>query len=99
MDTPTIHRNVGNTVSVMVQPCQAECCSGAYETGPPGLFTTIIRAIVAPRSASNATRRSEGAGARAAATGVLESMVEAIPFATLPTTAPRSFCDGHIIYA
>src|SRR5271155_285005 len=55
--TPTIHRNVGKTVSVMVHPFQAEWLSGAYDFGPPALFTITIRAMVAPRSASSATRR------------------------------------------
>ncbi len=29
MATPTIHRNEGNTMSVMVQPCHSACCNGA----------------------------------------------------------------------
>src|SRR5271170_3006767 len=57
METPTIHRNAGNTVSVKVHPCHAEWLSGAYDLGPPALFTITIRAMVAPRRASSATRR------------------------------------------
>src|ERR1700690_3712937 len=63
MDTPTIQRNVGKTVSVMVHPFHGEWLSGAYDFGPPGLFTMIIRAMVAPRRASRATRRVAGWGA------------------------------------
>src|SRR5690348_14886616 len=56
MATPTIQRNVGNTTSVMVQPFQAECCSGPYALWPsPALFTRTMRAIVAPGIASSAT--------------------------------------------
>src|ERR1035438_1895081 len=60
MDTPTIQRNVGKTVSVRVHPCHDEWLSGAYDFGPPGLFTITIRAMVAPRRASRATRRVAG---------------------------------------
>src|ERR1035441_5871824 len=63
MEAPTIQRNVGKTVSVRVHPFHDEWLSGPYDFGPPGLFTMIIRAMVAPRRASRATRRVAGWGA------------------------------------
>lgn len=60
IETPTIHRNEGNTVSVIVHPFHDAWLSGVYDFGPPALFTTIIRAMVAPRIASNAVKRELG---------------------------------------
>lgn len=53
-DTPTINRKNGNTKSVGVMPFHLACNRGAYTSDQePGLFTTIISAMVNPRKASN----------------------------------------------
>src|SRR5579885_211346 len=58
MATPTIHRKDGKTTSVMVHPFHSACSSGAYTARPvPGLFTSTMRAMVAPRKASRETNR------------------------------------------
>ena len=54
--TPTRNRNVGNTMSVGVQPFQSECSNG-HQACPPLLFTMIMNAIVMPRSTSSESIR------------------------------------------
>ncbi|MDZ7796198.1 MAG: hypothetical protein U5N56_03745 [Candidatus Marinimicrobia bacterium] len=51
-------RKKGKTKSVGVQPCHAACFNGGYMAPQvPGLFTSIISAIVAPLKTSSAISR------------------------------------------
>ena len=54
-----INMKVGKIRSVGVKPNHSACCSGAKpsSSGPPGLFTNIIPAIVMPRRISTAIMR------------------------------------------
>jgi hypothetical protein len=75
--TPTMNRKYGKIRSVGVQPCHAACSSGGYTCAQlPGLLTSSIAAIVAPRNTSSECSRAGGAptigtagGAGAAAAG------------------------------
>src|ERR1700675_280944 len=64
ISTPTIQTKDGNTTSVIVHPCHAAWLSGPYTWLPsPGVFTSTMRAMIAPRNASSETSRS-AAGCR-----------------------------------
>src|ERR1017187_7455519 len=72
MATPTIQMKKGKIKSVKVHPCQSAWSNGLYKAlHVPGLLTSIIAAIVAPRNTSSDIKR--------AGPGVL-SCVEAVPF-------------------
>src|SRR5829696_5203922 len=50
---PTANKKNGKTRSVGVQPCHGAWARGAYKFDQlPGLFTSIIKATVAPRKTS-----------------------------------------------
>ncbi len=56
MDTPTIKRKNGNTISVGVAPSQAAWRKGGKTCDQdPGVFTKIINATVSPLKASSAS--------------------------------------------
>src|ERR1035438_7152672 len=72
MATPTIQMKKGKIKSVKVHPCHSAWSNGLYMAlQVPGLLTSIIAAIVAPRNTSSDIKR--------AGPGVLSS-VEAVPF-------------------
>ena len=61
MDTPTRKRKKGKMVSVSSnRATRRGGAAGTRPTGVPGLFTTIMPAIVAPRIASTDSRRCIG---------------------------------------
>jgi hypothetical protein len=80
-DTPTMKINDGKTVSAKVQPFQAECPrKEKTESGSPGQFTTIIKAIVSPRKASREASRfffgiAPGPGAPLGVAGIFKGGV------------------------
>lgn len=58
IDTPTMNRKNGKTISVGVAPCHLACKRGEYtEFQEPGVLTSIMKAIVIPRNTSNANSR------------------------------------------
>src|SRR5450631_3038491 len=69
MAAPIRKRNVGNTISVGVQPFHCACFSGQYECSPP-LFTRIMKAIVNPRSTSTEITREDDTTAGASTVSV-----------------------------
>jgi hypothetical protein len=60
MAFPTAKRKEGNTKSVGVNPFQWACCNGAYDNGPPGVFTIIMKQMVMPLNISKAVKRCVG---------------------------------------
>ena len=59
---PTANRKDGNTRSVGVNPCQAECSSWEKLGSPPGVLTMIMKQTVMPRKTSRASERFDATG-------------------------------------
>ena len=53
IDMPTMNKKNGNTKSVGVYPCHGACKKGVYTADQvPGVLTSIMSKIVAPRKIS-----------------------------------------------